>query len=44
MAISLNHTIVPAYDKEVSAHFFAHIFGLKYDGPVSHLCSGADQP
>jgi catechol 2,3-dioxygenase-like lactoylglutathione lyase family enzyme len=37
MAITLNHTIVPARDKETSAHFFAHIFGLKYDGAVSHF-------
>ena len=32
MAITLNHTIVPAHDKEVSAQFFANIFGLKYEG------------
>jgi catechol 2,3-dioxygenase-like lactoylglutathione lyase family enzyme len=32
MAITLNHTIVPAHDKEASARFFADIFGLKYEG------------
>jgi catechol 2,3-dioxygenase-like lactoylglutathione lyase family enzyme len=37
MAISLNHTIVPAHDKEASAKFFAHIFGLDYDGAVGHF-------
>jgi catechol 2,3-dioxygenase-like lactoylglutathione lyase family enzyme len=44
--MQLNHTIVPAHDKEVSAKFFAEIFGLSYDGagpttlrvvPVSHF-------
>jgi catechol 2,3-dioxygenase-like lactoylglutathione lyase family enzyme len=29
MAITLNHTIVPAQDKQASAQFFAHIFGLQ---------------
>jgi hypothetical protein len=29
MTITLNHTIVPAHDKAVSARFFAGIFGLK---------------
>jgi catechol 2,3-dioxygenase-like lactoylglutathione lyase family enzyme len=37
MAITLNHTIVPAHDKEASARFFAQIFGVKYDGPMSHF-------
>ena len=37
MAITLNHTIVPARDKEASARFFAQIFGLKYEGPMSHF-------
>jgi catechol 2,3-dioxygenase-like lactoylglutathione lyase family enzyme len=37
MAITLNHTIVPAHDKEASAQFFAHIFGLTYAGPVGHF-------
>jgi len=30
----LNHTIVPSRDKEASARFFAHIFGLEYLGPA----------
>jgi catechol 2,3-dioxygenase-like lactoylglutathione lyase family enzyme len=29
MAITLNHTIVPAKDKQASAKFFAGIFGLQ---------------
>jgi len=29
MAITLNHTIVPARDKIAAARFFARIFGLK---------------
>ena len=37
MSIVLDHTIVPARDKEVSARFFARIFGLEYKGPVSHF-------
>lgn len=31
MAITLNHTIVPARDKVASAKFFARIFGLPFD-------------
>jgi catechol 2,3-dioxygenase-like lactoylglutathione lyase family enzyme len=37
MTITLNHTIVPAHDKEASAQFFAQIFGLKVDPPFSHF-------
>jgi len=37
MAITLNHTIVPARDKEASARFFAAIFGLKYEGASGHF-------
>jgi catechol 2,3-dioxygenase-like lactoylglutathione lyase family enzyme len=37
VSIELNHTIVPARDKEASARFFAQIFGLSYDGPMSHF-------
>jgi len=37
MAITLNHTIVPAHDKDASAKFFAHMFGLKYDGARGHF-------
>jgi len=35
MPVTLNHTIVPAQDKE--ARFFADIFGLKYEGPAGHF-------
>ena len=37
MAITLNHTIVPARDKEAAARFFARIFGLRFDGPPDHF-------
>jgi catechol 2,3-dioxygenase-like lactoylglutathione lyase family enzyme len=37
MAITLNHTIVPAHDKEASAEFFAHMFGLRYEGAMGHF-------
>ena len=37
MTIELDHTIVPAHDKAASAEFFARIFGLRYDGPMSHF-------
>lgn len=37
MAITLNHTIVPARDKEHSARFFARIFGLEYEGLRGHF-------
>ena len=37
MAITLNHTIVPAHDKEASARFFADIFGLPYDESKGHF-------
>ena len=35
--MELNHTIVPALDKEASATFFARIFGLRYEGPTGHF-------
>ncbi len=37
MPIMLDHTIVPAHDKEESARFFAKIFGLTYDGLWGHF-------
>lgn len=37
MGIVLDHTIVPARDKEASARFLARILGLSYNGPVSHF-------
>ena len=33
MPLHLDHTIVPAHDKEASARFIARMFGLTYDGP-----------
>ena len=37
MPITLNHTIIPAHDKEASAKFFADIIGLSYEGPMGHF-------
>ena len=37
MTIELNHTIVPAKDKEESVRFYERIFGLKYEGPFGHF-------
>jgi catechol 2,3-dioxygenase-like lactoylglutathione lyase family enzyme len=39
MAIVLDHTIVPARDKEASARFFAEIFGLPYSGGSGHFAA-----
>src|SRR5207244_2272442 len=37
MAITLNHTIVPARDKAAAARFFAQLFGLSFDGADGHF-------
>lgn len=37
MAITLDHTIVPACDKDAAASFFARIFGLGYEGAQGHF-------
>ena len=37
MAIMLNHTIVPARDKEAAARSFAQIFGVEYKGLGEHF-------
>jgi catechol 2,3-dioxygenase-like lactoylglutathione lyase family enzyme len=37
MTLTLNHTIVPSHNKEASAKFFAHIFGLEYRGAKGHF-------
>ncbi len=37
MTIELDHTIVPARDKDAAARFFARIFGLDYNGPHGHF-------
>lgn len=37
MAIHLDHTIVPAHDKEKSAKFMAYIMGLEYEGLFGHF-------
>src|ERR1700687_3473332 len=37
MSIVLDHTIVPAHDNEASARFFARIFGLRFEGSMSHF-------
>jgi catechol 2,3-dioxygenase-like lactoylglutathione lyase family enzyme len=37
MTITLNHTIIPAHNKEASAQFFARIFGLKVERSMEHF-------
>jgi len=37
MPITLNHTIVPAHDKEAAAKFFAGIFGLPFESGSGHF-------
>jgi catechol 2,3-dioxygenase-like lactoylglutathione lyase family enzyme len=37
MAITLNHTIVPARDKETAARMFAQLFGLNFEGVSGHF-------
>jgi catechol 2,3-dioxygenase-like lactoylglutathione lyase family enzyme len=37
MTVSLNHTIVPARDKEAAARLFAQLFGLEYSGTAEHF-------
>jgi catechol 2,3-dioxygenase-like lactoylglutathione lyase family enzyme len=37
MTIVLDHTIVPARDKDAAARFFAQIFGLPYEGVRGHF-------
>src|SRR6266571_2094055 len=37
MPVHLDHTIVPANDKEASAKWFAEIMGLQYNGPWGHF-------
>jgi catechol 2,3-dioxygenase-like lactoylglutathione lyase family enzyme len=37
MTIVLDHMIVPARDKEVSAQFFSRIFGCPYEKTGSHF-------
>jgi hypothetical protein len=37
MTITLNHTIVPAHDKEGAARLFAQLFGLGFEGVNGHF-------
>ena len=37
MTIILNHTIVPARNKEAAARHFAQLFGLPYNGVGEHF-------
>ena len=37
MTIELNHTIVPARDKEESARFYERIFGFTREGSLGHF-------
>jgi catechol 2,3-dioxygenase-like lactoylglutathione lyase family enzyme len=37
MTVELNHTIVPAHDKEESARFYERMFGFEYVGAMGHF-------
>jgi len=37
MEITLNHTIIPSYDKVESAEFYTRIFGFKYIGKFARF-------
>ncbi len=37
MTVELNHTIVPARDKEMSALFYERVFGFTYEGPLGNF-------
>ena len=37
MTVELNHTIVPARDKEMSALFYERLFGFSYEGTLGHF-------
>ncbi len=37
MTVELNHTIVPARDKQESARFYQRMFGFVYDGEAGHF-------
>jgi len=37
MTVKLNHTIVPANDKEESARFYKQMFGFEYEGSMGHF-------
>ena len=37
MPIELNHTIVPAHDKEKTVQFYEHIFGFEHQPPFGHF-------
>lgn len=37
MVLQLDHTIVPAYDKEASARLIARLFGRTYEGTWGHF-------
>ncbi|RAM51010.1 MAG: VOC family protein [Hapalosiphonaceae cyanobacterium JJU2] len=39
MTITLNHTIVPAHNKEAAAQFFAQIFGLKVEPSIGYFAA-----
>ena len=37
MTITLNHTIIPARDKEAAASLFAQLFGLSFEATGDHF-------
>ena len=44
MTIALNHTIVPARNKEAAARTFAQLFGLSFEGVSGHSGSRERNP
>jgi catechol 2,3-dioxygenase-like lactoylglutathione lyase family enzyme len=37
MSITIDHIVIPAYDHEASARFFAQVMGVPYAGPARHF-------
>lgn len=37
MTVELNHTIIAAHDKELSALFYERTFGFSYEGKLGHF-------
>jgi predicted enzyme related to lactoylglutathione lyase len=37
MNVALDHLSVPARDKVATAEFYAHVFGVRYEGPRRHF-------
>ena len=39
MAIELNHTTVPAHDRQASADFYTQLFGFEFQGLLGHFAA-----